>query len=128
MMSGTTGLILRICHMPLRENELARRSDAGLDVRLLPLRVRWEFPDLVTGDGHELRCVFTASVRALPDRAERRMLEELLFLDGRSAVFAEDVARHFMLALRGAATRIAQSHAAREWIESDEPRREFIDS
>jgi hypothetical protein len=128
LISGTTGILLRDFHMPLRENELARRSNVGLDVRLLPLRVKWEFPDLVTGDGHELRCVFTASVRALPDRAERRMLEELLFLDGRSAVFAEDVARHFMLALRGAATRIAQAHGAREWIESDQPRREFIDA
>ncbi|HWE04673.1 MAG TPA: hypothetical protein VG326_19865 [Tepidisphaeraceae bacterium] len=113
--------------MPLRENELARRDNAGIELRVPPLRIRWEFPDLVTRDGHELRCVFTAGVRAVPDRAERRMLEELL-LDGRPAVFAEDVARHFMPALRGAATRIAQAHDARQWVEIDQPRLELIDA
>jgi hypothetical protein len=113
--------------MPLRENELARRGVGGIELRAEPLRVKWEFHDLVTADGHELRCAFTGSIRALPDRTERRMLEELL-LDGRSALFGEDVARHFFDALRGAAARVAQSHEVKAWIETDAPRKELIDA
>ncbi len=113
--------------MPLRENELARRGIAGLELRAEPLRVKWEFPDLVTSDGHELRCQFTAAIHALPDRTERRMLEELL-LEGRTTLSADDVARHFFTALRGAATRIAQAHDAQAWIETETPRKELIDA
>ena len=112
--------------MPLRENELARRDGAGLELRAEPLRVRWDFPGLASSDGHELRCTFTASVRALPDRTERRMLQELL-LDGRTALFAEDVARHFFDALRGAAAKIAPRHEAKDWLESDGPQAELVE-
>lgn len=113
--------------MPLRENELARRGPAGLELRPTPLRVKWEFTDLVTGDGHELRCIFTGSVKTLSDRTERQMLEEIL-LDGRTSVSAEDVARHFFPALRGAAGRVAQAHTAKEWLETDQPRQEFVEA
>lgn len=113
--------------MPLRENELARRTDAGLELRREPLRLKCEFPDLLTQDGHTLRCVFTASVQTISDRTERRMLEEVL-LDGRSALTADDVARHFQPALRAAASRVAQSHDAKPWMESDGPRRELIEA
>jgi hypothetical protein len=84
----------------LSENELARRdSNARLELRPQPLRVRWAFEGMVSSDGHDVRCAFEASVRALPDPTERRMLEEVL-LDGRHALTADDVAAHFHRALR----------------------------
>lgn len=113
--------------MPLGENELARRSGGGLLLRPEPLRVRWEFADLLTSDGHSLRCLFTASIRAIPDRTERQMLEELL-LDGRSALCGEDVARHFSPALRGAAARVAQQYPASDWVSLDSRASELVES
>jgi hypothetical protein len=111
----------------MRETELARRFPGGLDLRPDPLRVRWEFPDLVAADGHELRCTFTASVRAIPDRTERLALEEVL-LAGRNSVFADDVAQHFYASLRAAAARVAQGHEGKEWMEGNGARQELVDA
>ncbi|HZL37881.1 MAG TPA: hypothetical protein VFC78_21365 [Tepidisphaeraceae bacterium] len=113
--------------MPLRENELARRVSTWVELRPGPMRIRWDLADLATADGHELRCAFSASVRALPDKTERRMLAEVL-LNGRAAVVGEDVMRHFAPALRTAVGRVAQTHSASLWLESDAPRRELIDA
>ena len=100
--------------MSLRDNELARRQDGKLELRPSPLRVRWRFDELLTGDGHELRAVFTCSARALPDPSERRMLEEVL-LGSRYSLNDADVADHFEPALGAAAAKTSQSHTAAEW-------------
>src|SRR5438105_3243700 len=70
--------------MPLLHNELARWKNGQLELRPQPLRVKWVFEDLVTSDGHGLRCTFTCSVQGLADPTERRMLQEVL-LAGRPA-------------------------------------------
>ncbi|MDB5289037.1 MAG: hypothetical protein JWL69_278, partial [Phycisphaerales bacterium] len=41
--------------MPLPENQLARREKGIVELRHEPLRLRWDFSDLVAGDGHDLR-------------------------------------------------------------------------
>ncbi|MDB5301383.1 MAG: hypothetical protein JWO87_3046 [Phycisphaerales bacterium] len=113
--------------MPLLENQLARRDKDALELRPEPLRLRWEFNDLVAADGHELRAVFSGSVRAVPDRTERRMLQEVL-LDGRSAVSGDDVVAHFSSALRASAARVAQIHSAADWLGNDAAKGELIDA
>src|SRR5688572_3389921 len=107
--------------MPLLDNELARRADGGLspdasaratngdiEIRPTPLRVRWRLVDLSSSDGHELRCDFECSVRALPDPTERRMLREVL-LQKRSRATDVDVAAHFARALQAAAAKTAKA-------------------
>src|SRR5712671_5469054 len=97
--------------MSLLDNELARRngsSGPGLLLRPMPVRVRWAFADLTTADGHDLRCAFTASVRALPDPIEQRMLAEVL-LGGKTSLRADDVAAHFAPTLKAAAVTTAKA-------------------
>jgi hypothetical protein len=77
--------------------------------------VRWELLDVSSADGHTLSVGFACSIRAVPDRIERRMLEEVL-LGNRSAVTADDVAAHFQPALRSAAAKIARQHPASNWM------------
>jgi len=112
--------------MLLRDNELARRQDGRIELRPTPLRVRWGLNELLTGDGHELRTVFTCSARAIPDASERRMLEEVL-LGGRYALTDDDLANHFEPALRTAAGKVAQKHTAVQWV-GDEIKDEMIDA
>lgn len=113
--------------MPLLEHELARREKDGLLLRPTPLRVRWELADLLASDGHALRIDFTGSVRAIPESAERRMLEEVL-LDHRPAVTVNDISAHFAGALRAAAARVAQQHAASAWVSDVSHQRELIEA
>ena len=101
--------------MSLRDNELARRQDGRVELRPRPLRLKWNLSDLMASDGHELRGIFTCSVRALPDATERRMLEEVL-LGSRYALSDEDVSRHFEGAIRSAAGKAATKHAAPQWL------------
>lgn len=113
--------------MPLRENEIARLGPEGMRIRHEPIRLRWEFDDLVAADAHGLRCAFSCSVRAIADPVERQMLREVL-LTGRTAASAQDVVAHFHPPLRAAAARVAQAHAGSAWIEGDAPKRELIDA
>ena len=92
--------------MPLLHNELARWKNGQLELRPQPLRVKWVFDDLVTADGHALRCTFSCSVQGLADPTERRMLQEVL-LQGHHSVTDQTVVTHFTPALRGAAERVA---------------------
>lgn len=112
--------------MSLRDNELARRQDGRIELCPDPLRVRWSFSELLTGDGHELRAAFTCSVRAIPDPTERRMLEEVL-LGSRYALSDDELANHFEPALRTAVARTAEKHTAAEWG-GDEFKNELIDA
>ncbi|HEY8665543.1 MAG TPA: hypothetical protein VIL86_02705, partial [Tepidisphaeraceae bacterium] len=105
--------------MTLLDNEIARR-EAGeggrLRLRATPLRVRWNFDELVTSDGHRLQCTFTCSVRALDVPTELRMLEETFF-DGRSTVTAEDAEAHFSTAMKAAAERVARTRNVGELLD-----------
>src|SRR2546421_2483680 len=104
--------------MSLRDNELARRQEGRLELRPQPLRVRWNWGDLLSADGHELRCAFTCSVRPVPEPTERRMLQEVL-LGARSSLSDDDVSAHFTAPLRAAAARIAEKHPASAWVEGE---------
>jgi len=102
----------------MTERELARRDGGGrLQLRPAPLRVRWELADLVSSDGHRLRCAFGCGVRAVDRPADRRMLEEAL-LDGRDAVTAEAVFAHFTPALRAAADRAIAARPGEGWLDA----------
>ncbi len=108
--------------MPLQENELARREGGTVALRARPLRVRWDLGGLSTADGRDLRCTFVASVRAVPDPLDRRMLAEVL-LAGRDAISADDVRAHFSAPLAAAAAKAASRFAASAWTEGDEATR-----
>src|SRR5207237_6241070 len=81
-----------------------------------PLRVEWVFEDLVSSDGHSLRCTFTCSVQGLADPTERRMLQEVL-LAGRHSVTEETIVAHFAPALRGAAERFVEARPVATLLE-----------
>ena len=104
--------------MSLRDNELARRADGSLELRPQPIRVRWNFNELLTSDGHELRVSFGCSARALPDATERKMLEEVL-LGSRYALTDHDLAAHFEPTLVPIAAGVCEKHTAAEWSGED---------
>ena len=101
--------------MSLHTSELARREGAEVYLRPEPLRVQWSFDDLVAADGHALRATFSVAVKALPQAAERRMLEEV-FLAGARSVTARQIAEHFQPAFRAAAAKACETKAASEWL------------
>jgi hypothetical protein len=82
----------------LRETEFARKTPAGLEIRPAAIRIRWELTELATADGHLARGTFAASVRALPENNQLRMLEEAL-LGSRSVATLADVAAYFAEAI-----------------------------
>jgi hypothetical protein len=104
--------------MPLLHNELARWKNGQLELRPQPLRVRWVFDDLVTSDGHTLRCTFSCSVQGLSDPTERRMLQEVL-LQGHHSVTDQTITAHFAPALRTAAERQVEARAVAALLEED---------
>lgn len=100
----------------LLEHEMARRGYGGrLELRPLPLRVRWAFDGLVSRDGHDVRCAAECSVRALPDATERKMLQEVL-LDGRDTISTDDVAAHFERAVRAAVAGAVEARPVAETL------------
>src|SRR5687768_5956817 len=101
--------------MSVIQSELARREMGRVVVRDEPVRLRWVFEDLVSGDGHALACGFACTARALPSAAEVRMLEEV-FLQGKLSVRTEGVVEHFRPALRAAAAASAGARPAAELV------------
>ena len=92
--------------------ELARRSvdakgAAKLELSVTPARLRWAFDDLVAPDGHRLSVVFTASVAAVDEPAERQLLGEVFLSAGRSRVTGQAVTDHLAPPLRAAAATVA---------------------
>lgn len=111
--------------MPLYSNEIARKDGTGVQVRAEPVRARWRLEDLAAADGHALRVGFACSVRALPDEAEKRMLEEV-FLNANPAVRVDDVVEHFRSSLRPALAATCQKRPAGEWVDGDKA--ELVDA
>lgn len=90
----------------LRESEFARRTEAGIEIRPGPLRLKWELTELTTSDGHLARGAFITSVRALPDANELKMLDEAL-LGSRPVATMSDVIAYFADAILSAARKQA---------------------
>lgn len=107
--------------MSLPGDQLARTEDGRIELRPTPLRVRWELSDLLCSDGHRLRAVFSCSIEALDDPAERAMLRET-FLANRSAMTVADVVEYFAPALRAAADRVAGQRSAPDWTTDEAPK------
>jgi hypothetical protein len=101
--------------MVLADSELARREGGRIELRRAPMRLRWTMEKLVSGDGHELRAVFSCSVQVLGEAAEQQMLAEV-FLNNSSSVWAEAVVAHFQPALRAAIAQICGVQPASESI------------
>ncbi|HEX2973584.1 MAG TPA: hypothetical protein VHP11_14715, partial [Tepidisphaeraceae bacterium] len=104
--------------MALYSTELARREGDQIELREDPLRATWTFDDLISADGHALRCVFTCSLRALNEAAERKMLAET-FLGKTSVLTTEGVVAQFQPVLRAAAAAACQKRSAAEWVDAD---------
>ncbi len=89
------------------------------------MRVRWTFKGLTTSDSHDVTCVFTASVCAVQEDIERRMLAEVLLAD-RAVLTQDDIALHFMPALQSAAAEAAQQFPAPALLAPDSNAREAL--
>ncbi|HEX4793422.1 MAG TPA: hypothetical protein VH370_06500 [Humisphaera sp.] len=113
--------------MSLSNTELARKQGDQLILRPTPLRARWEFSQLTSADGHTISAAFTASVRAIPDRTERRMLEEVL-LAGRASLSVADVTAHFQAALRAAAARAVEQQPAQQLLSDESLKQRLVDA
>src|SRR5436190_16474957 len=88
---------------------IAHREGDSLFLAQTPARLRWEFNDLPTADGHLLRVVFHASLRGVDDPTEKKALSEIL-LRGRGMVSSADAQSHYQPSLANAVARISQDH------------------
>ncbi|MBC8107451.1 MAG: hypothetical protein H7Z14_12735 [Anaerolineae bacterium] len=79
--------------VPMAANELARRSDGAIEVRIDPMRVRIDLSAMQSKDHHDLRCTFDCSVRVAENASDRRLLGEVLLAD-RNTLTRENVAAH----------------------------------
>jgi len=96
-----------------------------MELRDEPLRVRWTFKGLTTADSHDVSCIFAASVQAVQEDIERRMLAEVLLAD-RAALTQEDIAAHFQPALQSAAENAVGRFAAPSLLAADSDARSTL--
>ena len=94
---------------------IAHREGDSLFVAQTPARLRWEFNDLSTADGHLLRVVFHASLRAVDDPTEKKALSEML-LRGRAMVSSVDAQSHYQPVLADALGRLSKDHPVDYWL------------
>src|SRR5438105_4266843 len=102
--------------MPLSERELARRGADGIELRAVPLRLRFRFDDLPCADAHLLRACFGCSIQALDQPIERQALEES-FLSDAASVTSEQLIAHFQPALLAALSKLTGQRTAEQWLE-----------
>ena len=100
---------------PLLPNEIAATSNGRVQVRAESSRIRWNFSDLVTADGHRLRCSFSCGLKPLADAAEKKLLGEV-FLSRKNSATSEDLIAHFAPALQAAAANMAASKNVAIWL------------
>ena len=100
---------------PLLPNEIARLTSGQIQVRSEPVRVKWNFSDLVTMDGHRLHCTFACSLKPLTDAAEKKMLGEALLASKPSAT-VDDLFDHFEPELKATAGNVAATRNVAEWL------------
>src|SRR5262245_38594899 len=96
--------------------ELARRIGSSIELRADALRCRLRLRGLIASDSHEIDLVFSFSVLALDQPAEKQMLAET-FLDQDDSVTAEEVAEHFLPSLHDAAMRTISGNGAEYWMD-----------
>ncbi len=101
--------------MALLDNELARREGGRVEVRTEPLRLRWVIDDLVSSDGHRMRCTVACIGVAIDKGSERQLLSETLLGD-RSTARIDHVVAHFEPAIRAAAAREISARPAEQWL------------
>ena len=87
---------------PMLPNEIASGNASAVRVRAEACRARWMINNLATADGHRLNAIFSCSVKAVDEAAERKMLAEV-FLARKQSASVDDVLMHFEPSLRAAA-------------------------
>src|SRR5262245_37489891 len=102
--------------MPLKQDELARRGDDGIEFRAEPLRAVWTFGQLACADSHLVNVRFACSVRVADNAADRNMCAEILLLDREHSLTCQRIIEHFSGALRTAMTRLALECKAGEVV------------
>jgi hypothetical protein len=108
-----------------RDDVFAKRTQTVIQVAGAQ-RLRWELSELTTSDGHTARGAFMATVRALPEENELRMLEEAL-LGTKSAVTSGDVIDYFATAILAAARKFSTGWEAKALLAED-GRRKLLDA
>src|ERR1051326_8374203 len=104
--------------MALKERELARRTETGLELRDEPLRLRFRVDQLPCADAHLLRVNFACSITALNAPIEQQALIET-FLTDHPVVTAEQLVSHFQPAMTAALTKLTPTRPAEEWLAGD---------
>jgi hypothetical protein len=112
--------------MPWSGTEIARRIGGKIELRPEALRLRIRLRDITSSDHHLIDVDFTAAVRALDQRGEREMFEEV-FLTARESASAEDVSAHFAPPLHRAVCSFAIKQTAAQLLE-ESSKRPLIDT
>lgn len=81
-----------------KDNELAYQQNGKIICRPAPLRASWITDRPLSADGHQIRCRFSCSIRALDKESEQQMLKEIFFGTRRSLTIP-DVVNHLAPAI-----------------------------
>lgn len=98
--------------MALLPGTIASRQDGRIEIQPQPVRLHWQWTDLVASDGHTLHVDYSCSLHVRPEPVERQMLAEI-FLHTADEVSDDTIQKHFSPALQAAAQdMLGQSPAA----------------